>query len=138
MRLYAAPIDLIPDWLDTVPDNAKRLIRAASVMVEDLTRLADYPVDSNGYPANPEHIEAMRDAVCQQVTVWTHSELDPNAGTAGQALYVKSQTVDGGSVTLDGHVSVEERTKAATELDQSTLRILRNAGLLYAAVELMG
>lgn len=135
MRIYATPSDLMPDWLDEIPANATRLIRAASVMVEDTTRLALYATDTQGLPTEPEVIEAFRDAVCNQVAIWHAGELDPNAGAAGQALYVKSQTVDGGSVTLEGHVSVEERTKAATGLDNSTLMILRNAGLLTPSVE---
>lgn len=137
MRLYATPDDLVPDWLDTVPTNAKRLIRAASVKVEHATRMARYAVDDDGYPTEPAVEGAMRNAVCHQVTVWTTAELDPNAGTAGQNLYVQSQSVDGGSVTFGGHVSVEERTAAATGLDAGTLEILSNAGLLTADVTLL-
>lgn len=137
MRLYATPDDLVPDWLDAAPQNAARLIRAASVKVEHATRMARYAVDADGLPTEPAVKGAMRDAVCHQVAVWATAELDPNAGTAGQNLYVQSQTVDGGSVTFGGHVPVEERTAAATRLDGGTLEILSNAGLLTADVTLL-
>lgn len=136
MRLYATPSDLTDhDWLDEVPPNAKRLIRSASVKVEHATRMARYKVDSEGMPTEQKHIDAFRDAVCQQAATWAESGLDPNAGEAGQALYVKSQTVDGGSVTLDGHASQETRQQAATELSADTMAILRNAGLTTSHVE---
>lgn len=137
MRLYATPTDLVPDWLDELPGNAARLIRAASTKVEHATRMAHYAVDDDGYPTQPAVKNAMRDAVCQQVTAWSMSELDPNAGTAGQALYVQSQTVDGGSVTFGGHVSVEERTAAATGLGSEAMEILANAGLLTSDVTVL-
>lgn len=130
MRTYATPDDLGNDWLDTVPDNAERLIRAASVMVEYATRMANYSVDDDGYPTASNIRNAFRDAVCQQVSAWHHASIDPSAGAAGQALYIENQTVDGGSVTYGGRVSVEERSKAITELDKTALMILRNAGLL--------
>lgn len=137
MRLYATPDDLVPEWMDTAPDNARRLIRAASVKVEHATRMARYAVDGDGLPTEPAVKNAMRDAVCHQVAVWTTAGLDPNAGTAGQNLYIQSQSVDGGSVTFGGHVSIEDRTAAATGLDQGTLEILSNAGLLTADVTLL-
>lgn len=137
MRLYATPDDLQEVWLDDVPAHAPRLIRAASTMIEFVTRLTRYPVDDDGYPTDPKHIAAFRDATCQQVTMWVHGGLDPDAGAAGQKLYVQQQTVEGGSVTYGGHVSVEERSRAATTLDGAVLRILRNAGLLTPAVQIL-
>lgn len=134
MRTYATPDDLGNDWLDDVPGNAERLIRAASVMVEYATRMANYSVDDDGYPTASNIQNAFRDAVCQQVSAWHHANIDPSAGAAGQALYIENQTVDGGSVTYGGRVSVEERSKAITELDKTALMILRNAGLLSAHV----
>lgn len=129
IAVFATGQDLVAgDWLPEAPANAGSLIRSASVLVTDATRLDVFEV-TGGLPADPQIAEAFRDAVCQQVVVWSSSGIDPAKGEFGQAPQVASESVPGGSVTYTGLPKAEDRIKAAAELCAASKLILRNAGL---------
>jgi|LSQX01.1.fsa_nt_gb hypothetical protein len=134
MRLYAQPEDLIPEWLDVIPGNAHRLIRAASVLVENATRLGRYDTDAEGYPTQPNTRSAFLAAVCQQVAVWHNADIDPDKGLTGQQATISSQSAGGGSVSYTGTQTTQERGLAAVTLCDQSYLILRNAGLLHQNV----
>lgn len=134
MRTYATADDLAPAWLDAAPANADRLIRAASLLVTGATRLARYPRDTDGYATEDRHIEAFRDATCQQVAVWASSGIDPDKGTTGQAPHLTSQSAGSGSVSYSGVQTTQELGAAATTLADASLLILAEAGLLTAHI----
>lgn len=130
MRLYATPGD-VAEWigLDTPPDNAKTLIRHASLLVESATRLDRYNVDMDGKPTEYKVAEAFRDATCEQVALWHANDMNPAKGFAGQTGQVQSQSVPGGSVSYSGALSAAEMGAAVTSLSDSAIHILKNAGL---------
>lgn len=131
MLTYAEPDDLMDGWLPEQPDEAKaRLaIRYASILVRRHTACDLYEVDPAGAPTEPDIIEAFRDATCAQAAMWLQAGIDASAGTAGQAIAVKSQTADGGSVTYGDAPTAEQISKSLTSLSQTAVMILRNAGL---------
>lgn len=130
MRTYATPDDLSPDWLDTPPDNAPRLIRAASLLVSNATRLARYATDDDGYPTQPAHKAAFTNAVCQQVAIWANANLDPDKGLAGQDPHLTGQSAGSGSINYSGAQTTQELGAAATTLAEPVKLILDEAGLL--------
>ncbi|MGW5267251.1 hypothetical protein ACWEQ4_01240 [Rhodococcus sp. NPDC003994] len=127
--MYAAAADLSPLWLSTVPDDAPRLIRAASTRVREATKFDLYATTPAGLPSDPAVAEAFRDAVCQQVAEWTLAKVDPDAGVAGQPLVVASQSVDGASVSYVTGDSQKQLAAAVGSLSPAARTILRNAGL---------
>lgn len=134
MRPYATPADLVPDWLDEEPAGAARHIRAATLLVDYHTRLAEYPVDRDGNPTEQAHIDALRDAVCQQVTVWNGAGVDPDKGAGGQTPAISSQSSGGGSVSYNGTQSTQELGLIATTLCEQSWLILHRAGLTQPRV----
>lgn len=129
MRHYAQPEDLVPEWLDTAPANARSLIRHASTLVDKATRLARYDVDSDGYPTDEPVATALRNAVCQQVTIWHKANLDPDLGATGQTPHLTGQNAGAGSISYSGAQTTQELGQAATTLADATLAILSTAGL---------
>lgn len=131
MLVYAETNDLLTgNWLLEVPDNAINLVRHASVLVRSMTRLAMYDTLPSGLPEDDDKREAMRDAVCAQVAMWTKSGIDPDAGVAGRTVAVQSQSADGGSVTYANLPSADEVRAATTSLCPLAVEILREGGLL--------
>lgn len=138
MLAYAEPGDLVPVWLDDEPKGAFRLIRAASALVREATLLARYDADPvTELPTSSRVAAAFRDATCSQVAMWANAKIDPDAGAAGQAPIVASQTVPGGSVTYATGQSQQQAAAAATKLHPGAWTILRNAGLLSAQPSLL-
>lgn len=131
MLVYAEPNDLLTgNWVLEIPDNATNLIRHASIMVRNITRLALYDTQPSGLPEDDDLREAMRDAVCAQVTAWTDAGINPAAGAAGRSAQIQSQSADGGSVTYGNLLSAEEIHKASTTLCSLALGILVDVGLI--------
>ncbi|MBF6332380.1 hypothetical protein [Nocardia transvalensis] len=137
MLIYAAPGDLVPDWLATVPDDVAVLIRYASIRVTTATRLAVYGTDSTGKPTDPDVRTAMRDAVCAQVAEWVTAHINPVAGPAGQPPVISSQSVPGGSVTYATGSTQQQITTAVTGLCDTAYRILLTAGLITTAPRML-
>lgn len=124
----------MPDWMEEVPDNAQRLIRSASLMVESATRMDYYNVDDEGKPTDMRIIEAFKYATLAQVSFWDAAKLDPAKGATGQTPHITSQSVPGGSVSYGGTQSTQELGRAATSLCSEAVEYLRTAGLLRGHV----
>ncbi len=142
MRIYAT-VDDIYERLGLSPEQepqvlphnkALSLLRSASLLVENATRLATYDVDTNGLPTEPKIIEAFKLATLQQIATWYFSNIDPDKGGVGQTAQISSQSVDGGSVSYSGAVSAQELGYAATSLTDLAVEYLRSAGLLNRSV----
>lgn len=131
MLTYAEPDDLMDGWMAEPPETAKAVtaIRYASILVRRYTACDLYEVDPAGAPTEPDIIEAFRDATCAQAAMWLQAGIDASAGSAGQAIAVKSQTADGGSVTYGDAPSAQDIERSLTKLSQTAVMILRNAGL---------
>lgn len=123
-RVYATTADLA-NYLEAVPPaNARKLLRQASVDVEQATKCAIYDVDTNGFPTDTAVRAAMRDAVCAQVEWW--NETGDSLGVTGQWGDVKI-----GSVSLGGRAG---SAGTGGQLAANAAAILNNAGLLPGTV----
>ena len=82
---YATTAELA-EWLGAdAPEDAERLLRRASELL-DAAVYGAYAVDSaTGLPADPDAAAALRDAACAQVEFWTEvgeaHDLDGGAGS---------------------------------------------------------
>jgi hypothetical protein len=79
MAVYATDEELAAFTGQTVPDDADRLLKRASEVIDDYTRTAVFGVDEDtGLPTDAEVLAAFRDATCAQVEFWTcgHEEDD--------------------------------------------------------------
>lgn len=129
VTVYANPTDLY-GWLGEIPADAEMQIRQASLLVAKETRFDHYPTDPDtGAPVEQRHIDAFRDATCQQVASWKAAKINPLAGPTGQAPQVASQSVDGGSISYTGLPSTQDITRATEELCQASRLILQLNGL---------
>ncbi|MGV0870022.1 hypothetical protein [Corynebacterium kalidii] len=128
MLIYANR-DAVEAWSrEEAPDNVDVLIRRASAMVGVATRMARYEVTPAGLPADDDQADAMRDAVCAQVTVWDKAGIDPTAvETEGR---VSKTSMDGASFEYDRAAELSERTRVASTLCEESYDLLRLAGLI--------
>lgn len=92
MQPFANEADLL-DYLGDVPAGADRMLKRASELI-DYATLRRYDL------GNPDHVEALKRATCQQVEFWLEvgEGLDV-AGVGGQ------MSVDGLSYTLPGRLA---------------------------------
>ncbi|CAB1035808.1 hypothetical protein AY551_01335 [Corynebacterium diphtheriae bv. gravis] len=137
MRIYATETN-IKQWIEEPPKNIRALLRHASLMVEQATRLDVYTVDEDGYPTDTDIEDAFRDAVCSQIAMWTTSGLDPTKGYTGQKAQIASQSVPGGSVSYAGALTVEQLGVAANTLCDAAIMRLKQVGLCRQAVKYLG
>ncbi|SDT42175.1 hypothetical protein SAMN04489743_2842 [Pseudarthrobacter equi] len=136
MRTYATAADLVM-WLDggKNPDNAKALLRSASLLVEKATKRAVYRTNSEGFPLDAAVRVAFRDATTAQVEFWAALGVNPVAGTAGTPLDVLGKGMDGASVAYGADKSVlAAKATAAETLGPVALNILSAARLLSGPV----
>jgi len=148
MLLYATSADLVSNgWLTSgqIPDNVAALLRQASDMVRFATRTDRYfvyPVPAGeavpasapagtdaGKPRDPLYSAAFNAATCQQVTFWVQAKINPDAGLAGLAQIVTTQSVPGGAVTYETALTQQWQQDAIEGLCQAAVVILRDAGL---------
>lgn len=114
MRVYATKADLGDD----PPANAERLIRRASRLADEHALTARYRVDGHGMPLDATVREAFRDAVVEQVRVWTTLGVDPTLGAAGVTSKpgpAVSKSLGSGSVTYQVAASAASDMAAATK-----------------------
>lgn len=137
---YATSADLTA-WTGTdAPDNVAVLLREASALVAEVTRLAVYDTDDAGLPTNDPVSVALRDATCAQAALWAATGIDPLTGAVGAASnaasgVVSSSSIGGASVSYAVAADAADlRVAAVDSLTPSALRILRAAGLLSTAV----
>lgn len=123
-RTYATTTDLAA-YLDgdEIPDNAGRLLRDATVMIDRLLISAQYPTDVNDMPADPRHIAALRDATCEQVNWWLQTG-DPNgARSAFASLHIGSISIAAASA------GTRSGPRSSTRIGPQVIAILENVGL---------
>lgn len=119
------------------PDNITALLRSASILVRNATRLDLYDVDVAGKPSDTDVAAAFSDATCEHALYWQLNEIDPAAGSSSVAGAVTGSTIDGATVTFDATAAQQssaDRAASLTGLCSNALAILRNAGLASAAV----
>lgn len=134
MLVYATPTDLA-DWLDTpAPPNATVLLRRASVLVTKACRNDVYDTTPAGLPTDDDLLEAVRDACCEQASVWNANGIDPIAGVGGLTPNLSSTGIDGATLAYSTAAIDAARTGSLDALTTSALDILRNAGLASARV----
>lgn len=123
MRVYATKADLGDD----PPGDADRLIRRASRLADEHARTARYRVDEDGMPLDATVREAFRDAVVEQVRVWTVLGVDPSLGMAGAMAAEKVAGKSIGSASLSFQTSeagVRERAAAKLGLSEGAMDAL--------------
>ena len=130
-RVYATPTDYADFVITTDLDDPAilKLCKRASIVIDGLTRLARYDVDTDGNPTDPDVSTAFTDATCAQVEWWdvkdgdvTGAEANEGAVKIGSVSLGTTSSRESGVSTRDGRVAPE------------AIEILRNAGLYGAAV----
>lgn len=129
-RVYATESDYLEFAEDDIaPDKIDSLLRRASGQVDSHIRLAVYATDEDGYPTDQAVADALRDATCAYVAYW--DETDDVTGAEAIAGPVKIGSVSLGGTSTGGASS---RTAGDTRRSDEAIIILRNAGLIPAAV----
>lgn len=131
MLVFAQPDDVVT-WAGYAFDkdvNLQPLIRRASSMVQRAVRSARFEVTPAGMPEDPEVMDALRDAVCEQVTVWVENDISPTA-IASATGAVTSSSIGDASVSYSSVDAAQIKDQAANELCDAALDILANAGLI--------
>lgn len=131
MLVFAKPDDVVT-WAGYAFDkdvNLQPLIRRASSMVQRAVRSARFEVTPAGMPEDPDVMDALRDAVCEQVTVWVENDISPTA-IASATGAVTSSSIGDASVSYSSVDAAQIKDQAANELCDAALDILANAGLI--------
>lgn len=108
----------------------KRL-RAASIELEKLLRLAVYDTDDDGYPTDGDTGDVFAEATCAIVEHWQFTD-DPYGVEATQGA-VKIGSVSLGT-TSSGADNSTAREKLARRIGDKAIDILANAGFLGHSV----
>lgn len=130
MLIFAQPTD-VQKWADNNFDGVKLdpLIKRASSLVQYATRAARFDVLPSGMPEDPDVMDALRDATCEQVAVWVENDITPGKLEAGTAQ-VTSSSIGDASVGMSGAEAAATRDNAANTLCEYAQEILANAGLI--------
>ena len=131
MLVFAQPDDVVA-WAGYTFDkdvNLQPLIRRASSMVQRAVRTARFEVTQAGMPEDPDVMDALRDAVCEQVTVWVENDINPTV-IQGASSAVTSSSIGDASVSYSSVDAAQVKDQAASELCDAALDILANAGLI--------
>lgn len=131
MLVFAQPDDVVA-WAGYTFDkdvNLQPLIRRASSMVQRAVRSARFEVTPAGMPEDPDVMDALRDAVCEQVTVWVENDINPTV-IQGASSAVTSSSIGDASVSYSSVDAAQVKDQAASELCDAAVDILANAGLI--------
>lgn len=130
MLIFATAAD-VEKWMGEPLDgrSVDSLLRRASSLVQRAVRSARFAVTPAGMPSDPDIEDALRDAVCEQVTVWLENDVNP-VEVASTAAPVTSSSI-GDATTNYGDFSASNAAKDAVsaELHPAAFDILANAGL---------
>ena len=130
MLIFATDAD-VEKWMGEPLDgrSVDALLRRASSLVQRAVRSARFAVTPAGMPQDPDIEEALRDATCEQVTVWLENDVNP-VEVASAAAPVAASSIGDASVNYgDSSASNAAKDNAATELHPAAFDILANAGL---------
>ncbi|OFN80047.1 hypothetical protein HMPREF2526_06030 [Corynebacterium sp. HMSC070E08] len=131
MLVFAQPDDVVK-WAGYEFDddvNLQPLIRRASSMVQRAVRAARFEVTPAGMPEDPDVMDALRGAVCEQVTVWVENDINPTVIEASSGG-VTSSSIGDASVSYSTVEAASAKDQAANELCDASLDILFNTGLI--------
>lgn len=131
MLVFAQPDDVVA-WAGYTFDedvNLQPLIRRASSMVQRAVRSARFEVTPAGMPEDPDVMDALRDAVCEQVTVWVENDINPTV-IQGASSAVTSSSIGDASVSYSSVDAAQVKDQASNQLCDAALDILSNAGLI--------
>lgn len=128
MLIFAQPSDVETFTGQPAPDNAVPLIRRASQMVQTEVRRARFDVTPAGTPSDPDVSDALRDAVCAQVSYWATSDVDPTR--VDTTAPVSSTSIDGASMSYDTATAKATTLGVSDNLCGEATDILWNAGLV--------
>ena len=130
MLIFAQPTD-VQKWADNNFDGVKLdpLIRRASSLVQYATRAARFDVLPSGMPEDPDIMDALRDATCEQVAVWVENDITPGKLEAGTA-HVTTSNIGDATIGMSGAEAAAARDNAANTLCEYAQEILANAGLI--------
>ncbi|MFL2001439.1 hypothetical protein [Microbacterium sp. A1-JK] len=133
-RVYATPAqydELADEPWDGDEGLLPKRLRAASIEVEKLTRMAVYDVDTDGYATDADTSDAFAEAVCAIVEHWQDTG-DPRGVESHQgAVSILSVSLGTTSSGKDGSTA---REKLAQRIGDKAIDILTNAGLIGTAV----
>ena len=130
MLIFATAAD-VEKWMGEPLDgrSVDALLRRASSLVQRAVRSARFAVTPAGMPQDPDIEEALRDATCEQVTVWLENDVNP-VEVASAAAPVAASSIGDASVNYgDSSASNAAKDNTATELHPAAFDILANAGL---------
>lgn len=128
MRLFAKPADFEKYADMEPPENIDRLLRTASAWVTVAVRRARFDVDTAGNPADPDVVEALRDATCEQVLVWVENDITP--GKIADRGAVSSTSIGDASISYETASVTAEREVLANVICDGAYMILDEAGLI--------
>lgn len=128
MRLFAKTADFEKYADMEAPENIDRLLRVATAWVTVAIRRATFDVDSAGNPSDPDVVEALRDATCEQVLVWVENDLTP--GAIADRGAVSSTSIGDASISYETTSVTASRQQVATTLCDGSYMILDEAGLI--------
>lgn len=135
LRTYATAADYnqIAEeaWPTADAATLNKRLRAASVEVEKLTRLARYDVDDDGFPTDPDVSDAFTEATCSIAAYWAETDDPTGADAVAGAVKIGSVSLGTTSSTQDGMSTAE---KLQRRIGSRAIDILTNAGLIGSAV----
>ncbi|WP_449281250.1 hypothetical protein [Leucobacter sp.] len=127
-RTYATEAEYA-DWLgeETPPAGAARLLRDASLEVDEMLITAVYRVDHDGNPIEPKVIAALRDATCAQAEHRDEHGDEVTVMEGGEAASLGPLSFGGTGARSSGAAGVPQYAPKA-------YRVLRLAGLIPGRV----
>lgn len=130
MLIFATPAD-VEKWMDEPLDgrSVDSLLRRASSLVQRAVRSARFAVTPAGMPEDPDVMDALRDATCEQVAVWVENDITPSKLEAGTAQ-VTTSSIGDATIGVSGAEAAATRDHAANTLCEYAQEILANAGLI--------
>lgn len=131
MLVFAQPDDVVK-WAGYTFDKdveLEPLIKRASSMVQRAVRAARFEVTPAGMPEDPDVMDALRDATCEQVTMWVENDINPVRMESAN-VGVTSSSIGDASVSYNTDSVNAVRDQMARELCEEAMMILGNAGLL--------
>lgn len=134
LRSYATAADYTEqaeDAWDGTEEALEKRIRMASVEVDALTRFSVFPVDANGMPTDPAHVEAFAAAACAIVEYWQETDDPTGADAFAGAVKIGSVSLGTTSSSSDG-LTAEE--KLQRRIGTRAIDILTNAGLISSII----
>lgn len=127
-RTYATS-DEYATWLgtDTAPEGAARLLRDASLEVDEMLLTAIYNVDHDDMPTDPKVRDALRDATCAQ------AEYVAEYGDELERLN-EGESIKLGPISFGGAFSSGPNPQALPRYAPKAIRYLRLAGLIPGSI----